>query len=96
MADDGYAIFASVATILALRDRGGGHPRCAILVECCEESGSFDPPHLTGQCPPPTPPEAAETFLTHGISNKAMKKTKPSRWNRVLRVSTSASRMTNP
>jgi acetylornithine deacetylase/succinyl-diaminopimelate desuccinylase-like protein len=46
-ADDGYAFFASVAAILALEDQGIGHPRCVILIECCEESGSFDlPPYI--------------------------------------------------
>jgi acetylornithine deacetylase/succinyl-diaminopimelate desuccinylase-like protein len=33
-----------LAGVLALRDQALGHPRCAILIECCEESGSFDLP----------------------------------------------------
>jgi len=46
-ADDGYALFASVAAILALQDQAIPHPRCVILIECCEESGSFDlPPYV--------------------------------------------------
>jgi acetylornithine deacetylase/succinyl-diaminopimelate desuccinylase-like protein len=44
-ADDGYALFASVAAILALQAQSVPHPRCVILIECCEESGSFDLPH---------------------------------------------------
>ena len=44
-ADDGYALFASVAAILALQDQAIPHPRCVILIECCEESGSYDLPH---------------------------------------------------
>jgi len=44
-ADDGYAFFASVAAIKALQAQGIAHPRCVILIECCEESGSFDLPH---------------------------------------------------
>jgi acetylornithine deacetylase/succinyl-diaminopimelate desuccinylase-like protein len=44
-ADDGYAFFASVAAIKALQAQGMAHPRCVILIECCEESGSFDLPH---------------------------------------------------
>lgn len=44
-ADDGYALFASVAAVLALREQAVPHPRCVILIECCEESGSFDLPH---------------------------------------------------
>ncbi|MCP5044447.1 MAG: M20/M25/M40 family metallo-hydrolase [bacterium] len=44
-ADDGYAAFASLLAIQALRRAGGEHVRCSILIECCEESGSFDLPH---------------------------------------------------
>ena len=43
-ADDGYAIFATLAAISALDDQGIGHPRCCVLIEGCEESGSFDLP----------------------------------------------------
>ena len=43
-ADDGYAIFASLAAISALDDQDIGHPRCCVLIEGCEESGSFDLP----------------------------------------------------
>ena len=41
-ADDGYAIFASLTAIRALQEQGLPHPRCVVLIECCEESGSFD------------------------------------------------------
>jgi acetylornithine deacetylase/succinyl-diaminopimelate desuccinylase-like protein len=44
-ADDGYALFSSVAAILGLRDQGASYPRSVVLIECCEESGSFDLPH---------------------------------------------------
>jgi acetylornithine deacetylase/succinyl-diaminopimelate desuccinylase-like protein len=43
-ADDGYAIFASLTAIRALREQGIPHVRCVILIEACEESGSFDLP----------------------------------------------------
>jgi acetylornithine deacetylase/succinyl-diaminopimelate desuccinylase-like protein len=43
-ADDGYAVFASLAAILALRRQGVPHARCVGLIECCEESGSYDLP----------------------------------------------------
>jgi acetylornithine deacetylase/succinyl-diaminopimelate desuccinylase-like protein len=43
-ADDGYAVFASLAAILALRDQGVPHARCVGVIECCEESGSYDLP----------------------------------------------------
>lgn len=40
-ADDGYAVFASVA---ALRHVRGPRARCVVLIETCEESGSYDLP----------------------------------------------------
>ena len=43
-ADDGYAMFAALAAILALKAQGAAHARCAILIEACEESGSYDLP----------------------------------------------------
>jgi acetylornithine deacetylase/succinyl-diaminopimelate desuccinylase-like protein len=43
-ADDGYAVFASLAAILALQAQGVPHARCVGLIECCEESGSYDLP----------------------------------------------------
>jgi acetylornithine deacetylase/succinyl-diaminopimelate desuccinylase-like protein len=43
-ADDGYAVFASLAALLALRQQGIAHARCVALIECCEESGSYDLP----------------------------------------------------
>lgn len=43
-ADDGYSIFSAVLAILALRAQGAAHPRCMILIEACEESGSEDLP----------------------------------------------------
>jgi acetylornithine deacetylase/succinyl-diaminopimelate desuccinylase-like protein len=43
-ADDGYAAFASLAAIKALREQHIPHARCVILIEACEESGSYDLP----------------------------------------------------
>lgn len=43
-ADDGYAVFAALAAIRELKASGRPHARCAILIECCEESGSYDLP----------------------------------------------------
>ena len=43
-ADDGYACFASLAAIASLQAQGLPHPRCALLIEGCEESGSYDLP----------------------------------------------------
>ena len=44
-ADDGYAVFSSLAAVGALQAQGLPHPRCVVLIEGCEESGSFDLPH---------------------------------------------------
>jgi acetylornithine deacetylase/succinyl-diaminopimelate desuccinylase-like protein len=43
-ADDGYAVFASLTAIAALRRQGIAHRRCVALIETCEESGSYDLP----------------------------------------------------
>jgi len=43
-ADDGYAMFACLAAIGALQAQSIPHARCVILIEACEESGSFDLP----------------------------------------------------
>ncbi len=44
-ADDGYAVFASLTAVRALQEQSLPHARCVVLIECCEESGSFDLPH---------------------------------------------------
>jgi acetylornithine deacetylase/succinyl-diaminopimelate desuccinylase-like protein len=43
-ADDGYAMFASLAALLALQEQGIAHARAVIVIEACEESGSPDLP----------------------------------------------------
>ncbi|MCB1686130.1 MAG: M20/M25/M40 family metallo-hydrolase [Pseudomonadales bacterium] len=44
-ADDGYALFASLTAIAALAEQDIPYARCVVLIEGCEESGSFDLPH---------------------------------------------------
>ena len=41
-ADDGYAVYASIAAIQALKSQNQRHPRIVGLIETCEESGSYD------------------------------------------------------
>ena len=41
-ADDGYAVYASIAAVQAVKAQGVPHPRIVGLVETCEESGSYD------------------------------------------------------
>jgi acetylornithine deacetylase/succinyl-diaminopimelate desuccinylase-like protein len=44
-ADDGYAIFGSLAAIMALQAQKIPHSRCVVMIEACEESGSYDLPY---------------------------------------------------
>ena len=44
-ADDGYAAFAAVTAIKALKAQGLPCARCVVLIEACEESGSSDLPY---------------------------------------------------
>jgi len=57
-ADDGYAMFGALSAILALREQGCAHARCVVLIEACEESGSYDLPayvdHLAGRIGSPS------------------------------------------
>lgn len=39
-ADDGYATFAALIAIAAVRESGGDHARCLVLIEASEESSS--------------------------------------------------------
>ena len=46
-ADDGYAVFSSLTAIAVLQAQKVALPRCVLLIEACEESGSVDlPAHL--------------------------------------------------
>ena len=43
-ADDGYAIYACLCALEALRAQNVARARCVIMIEACEESGSYDLP----------------------------------------------------
>ncbi len=46
-ADDGYAVFSSLTAIAALKAQGVALPRCVLMIEATEESGSIHlPAHL--------------------------------------------------
>jgi acetylornithine deacetylase/succinyl-diaminopimelate desuccinylase-like protein len=51
-------MFGALSALLALRDQGIDHARCVILIEACEESGSYDLPfyvdHLAGRIGDPS------------------------------------------
>ncbi len=43
-ADDGYAVFAAISAIRAVKQQKAPHARIVVIIECCEESGSVDLP----------------------------------------------------
>jgi acetylornithine deacetylase/succinyl-diaminopimelate desuccinylase-like protein len=43
-ADDGYAIFAAITALKAIKATGKKHGRAVVMIEACEESGSPDLP----------------------------------------------------
>ena len=49
-ADDGYALFASITSINAMKEQKIDHPRILVLIEFSEESGSPDLPHYMDLC----------------------------------------------
>ncbi|MBP6405035.1 MAG: M20 family metallopeptidase [Ramlibacter sp.] len=52
-ADDGYAVYASIAAVQALKAQKVAHPRIVGLIETCEESGSYDLlPYIDALRPP--------------------------------------------
>ncbi|MFT4059487.1 MAG: M20 family metallopeptidase [Legionella sp.] len=44
-ADDGYSAYSSLTAIRALEKQGLPFPRCVLIIEACEESGSYDLPY---------------------------------------------------
>jgi len=44
-ADDGYAAYGSLTAIMAVQRDKVPHARCVVIIEACEESGSYDLPH---------------------------------------------------
>jgi acetylornithine deacetylase/succinyl-diaminopimelate desuccinylase-like protein len=44
-ADDGYAMFGALSAILALHDQKMPHAPLRVIIEACEESGSYDLPY---------------------------------------------------
>jgi acetylornithine deacetylase/succinyl-diaminopimelate desuccinylase-like protein len=44
-ADDGYAIYACLAALRAMQEQKVPRARCVIMIEACEESGSYDLPY---------------------------------------------------
>ncbi len=68
-ADDGYAMFSALSAITALRDQGISHARCVILIEACEESGSYDLPFYVDHLAPRISTPALVVCLDSGCGN---------------------------
>jgi acetylornithine deacetylase/succinyl-diaminopimelate desuccinylase-like protein len=68
-ADDGYAVYAAVSAIEALKAQGLPHPRCVGLIETCEESGSGDLPHYLEALKPRLGQVALVVCLDSGAGN---------------------------
>ncbi len=68
-ADDGYAIFGSLTAILALRDQNLPHARCVVMIEACEESGSYDLPAYVDHLAPRIGKPSLVVCLDSGCGN---------------------------
>lgn len=68
-ADDGYATFASLTAIMALNERGMDHSRCVVLIEGCEESGSYDLPFYINHLAPRIGTPSLVICLDSGCGN---------------------------
>lgn len=68
-ADDGYAIFGSLSALLALHDQGVPHARCVVMIEACEESGSYDLPYYVDHLAPRIGQPTLVVCLDSGCAN---------------------------
>ncbi|TZF91582.1 M20 family metallopeptidase [Cognatilysobacter lacus] len=68
-ADDGYAIFGSLTAIMALREQGLPHARCVVVIEACEESGSYDLPAYVDHLAPRIGKPSLVVCLDSGCGN---------------------------
>jgi acetylornithine deacetylase/succinyl-diaminopimelate desuccinylase-like protein len=68
-ADDGYAAYASLAAIRALQEQGAAHARFVIIIEGCEESGSYDLPAYIDHLSPRIGSPSLVVCLDSGAGN---------------------------
>ena len=68
-ADDGYAVFASLAALRTLHEENRAHARVVVLIECCEESGSYDLPAYLDKLEPRIGVPALVVGLDSGCGN---------------------------
>lgn len=68
-ADDGYAAFGSLAALRLLREQGIPHARCVVVIEACEESGSYDLPAYIDHLAPRIGKPSLVVCLDSGCGN---------------------------
>ncbi len=68
-ADDGYAAYASLVAIEALERQKIPHARCVVLIEGCEESGSYDLPAYVDHLAPRIGTPSLIVCLDSGCGN---------------------------
>ncbi|HEY0715951.1 MAG TPA: M20/M25/M40 family metallo-hydrolase, partial [Polyangia bacterium] len=68
-ADDGYAAFASLTAIEALASQNLPRARCVVLIEACEESGSYDLPAYVDHLAPRIGTPSLIVCLDSGCGN---------------------------
>ena len=68
-ADDGYAVFAALSSIKYLQEEKRPYARIVCLIECCEESGSYDLPDYLEALAPRIGTPALVVGLDSGCGN---------------------------
>jgi len=68
-ADDGYAMFGALSALLALREQSVPYAHCVVLIEACEESGSYDLPYYIDHLAPRIGSPALVVCLDSGCGN---------------------------
>src|SRR5271154_5642564 len=62
-------MFGALSALLALREQRVAHARCVILIEACEESGSYDLPHYVDHLAPRLGNPSLVVCLDSGCGN---------------------------
>jgi acetylornithine deacetylase/succinyl-diaminopimelate desuccinylase-like protein len=62
-------MFGALAALMALREQGVPHARCIVLIEACEESGSYDLPHYVDHLAPRIGNPSLVVCLDSGCGN---------------------------
>src|SRR2546426_8620837 len=68
-ADDGYAVFCALSALRALHEEKRPHGRIVVLIESCEESGSYDLPEYLDALGPRIGTPALVIGLDSGCGN---------------------------